>query len=198
MSLRAADRQGDAPSGLGESFPGVLEAARNRAEWAWTALYRDVAPLVLGYLRSRGAHQPEDLAGEVFAQIARSLATFQGGEREFRSWALVITHHRLLDERRRLHRHPEDPVEGATLEARGATGDVEDEAMRHLDTERVRQYLDRLSRNQREVLLLRVVAGLTVDEVARAVGKKPNSVKALQRRGLAVLRREIAGQVSTV
>ena len=45
---------------LGESFPGVLLATRGRAEWAWTLIYRDLAPLVMGYLRSRGAREPED------------------------------------------------------------------------------------------------------------------------------------------
>lgn len=183
---------------LGESFPEVLQAARTSAEWAWTALYRDLAPLVAGYLRSRGARQPEDLTGEVFAQIARNLPTFQGGEAEFRSWVLVIAHHRLLDERRHLSRHPEDPTDDVMIHARAATGDVEQEAMVHLGTERVRRYFDRLSEDQREVLLLRIVAGLTVDEVALAVGKKPNSVKALQRRGLAALRQEIAREVSTL
>src|SRR4030081_3701589 len=58
---------------LGESFEVVLAAARTGADWAWEALYRDLAPLVHGYLRSRGAREPEDLTGEVFLGIARGL-----------------------------------------------------------------------------------------------------------------------------
>ncbi len=62
----------------------------------------------------------------------------------------------------------------------------------------MRRLIDRLTEDQRAVLMLRIVAGLTVDEVARVVGKKPNSVKALQRRGLATIRKEIAKAVSTL
>lgn len=182
---------------LGESFPEVLQAARGGAEWAWTALYRDLAPLVLGYLRSRGARQPEDLTGEVFAQVARALATFEGGESEFRSWVLVVAHHRMLDERRHLARHPEDPTDAVTLEARGALGDVEQEVMGNLATDRVRWFLSRLTEDQSEVLLLRILADRTVDEAAGILGKKPNTIKALQRRGLATLRQEILKEMST-
>ena len=183
---------------LGESFPEVLQAALGGAEWAWTALYRDVAPLVLGYLRSRGAGEPEDLTGEVFLQVARDLPTFRGAEAEFRSWVLAITHHRLIDHRRYQGRHPADPAPDDAILARAATGDVEQEALGSLATERVRRLIDRLTEDQQAVLMLRIVAGLTVDEVARVVGKKPNSVKALQRRGLATIRKEIAKAVSTL
>jgi RNA polymerase sigma-70 factor (ECF subfamily) len=183
---------------LGESFPEVLLAALGGAEWAWTALYRDLAPLVLGYLRSRGAREPEDLTGEVFLQIARDLPTFRGEEAEFRSWVLAITHHRLIDQRRYQGRHPTDPAPDETILARAATSDVEQEALGSLATERVRRLIDGLTEDQRAVLMLRIVTGLTVDEVARVVGKKPNSVKALQRRGLAAIRKEIAKAVSTL
>lgn len=184
--------------GLGDRFPEVLEATRTGAEWAWTALYRDLAPLVLGYLRSRGARNPDDLTGEVFVQVARKLDTFSGGETEFRSWVLVIAHHRLLDERRYASRHPEEPVDDETFLAAAVTGDAEQEAMTHLGTEQVRRYFDLLTEDQREVLMLRIISGLTVDEVAAILGKKPNTVKALQRRGLAVLRKEISKEVSTL
>lgn len=181
---------------VGESFPTVLAAARTGAEWAWSALYRDLSPLVLGYLRSRGAREPEDLCGEVFLQVARDLASFTGGEAEFRSWTIVIAHHRLLDERRYHARRPADPQPGEVLAERGDTGDVEEEAFRNLDVLRVRRLLAEVTEDQREVLMLRIVGGLTVEEVARAVGKRPNTVKALQRRGLAAVKRAISLEVA--
>ena len=52
--------------------------------------------------------------------------------------------------------------------------------------------LGTLSEDQRAVLLLRVVGDLSIEEVAKAVGKRPGAVKALQRRGLAAIRRELA------
>ena len=49
-----------------------------------------------------------------------------------------------------------------------------------------------LSEGQRAVLLLRVIGDLSVDEVARAIGKRPGAVKQLQRRGLAAAQRQLA------
>jgi RNA polymerase sigma-70 factor (ECF subfamily) len=173
---------------LGESFERVLEAARSGADWAWEALYRDLAPLVHGYLRSRGAREPEDLTGEVFLGIARGLPTFTGNEGSFRSWVLTVTHHRLLDERRYHGRRPSDPVPEEVIHARTSTGNVEEDALQSLATTRIRQLLDALAGDQREVLMLRIVGGLTVNEVAGILHKSPGAIKALQRRGLAFIR----------
>jgi DNA-directed RNA polymerase specialized sigma24 family protein len=74
---------------LGTQFPEVLAAARTGAEWAWISIYRDLSPVVLGYLRARRATEPEDLLGEVFLQVARDLPAFDGSERDFRAWAFV-------------------------------------------------------------------------------------------------------------
>jgi RNA polymerase sigma-70 factor (ECF subfamily) len=64
--------------------------------------------------------------------------------------------------------------------------------MRQLAGERVRELIGRLAPEQRAVLLLRIVGGLTVEEVAGAIGKRAGAVKALQRRGLAAIQRELA------
>jgi RNA polymerase sigma-70 factor (ECF subfamily) len=180
---------------LGESFEPVLVAARGGADWAWAALYRDLAPLVHGYLRSRGAREAEDLTGEVFLAIARDLSTFSGGEISFRSWVLTVTHHRLLDERRYQGRRPSEPAPEEVIQGRTATGNVEDEALQSLATTRIRELVDGLAGEQREVLMLRIVGGLTVNEVAGVLRKSPGAVKALQRRGLAAIRRTMAQEV---
>jgi len=180
---------------LGESFDGVLEAARTGAGWAWEALYADLAPLVNGYLRSRGARETEDLTGEVFLAIARDLHGFTGGESSFRSWVLTVTHHRLMDERRRQMRRPSEPAPTEVIEARSSTGNVEDEAIASLVADQIRRLVDRLDGDQRQVLMLRIVGGLTVPEVAEIVEKTPGAVKALQRRGLASIRRHLEREV---
>ncbi len=176
---------------LGENFPGTLEAARTGAEWAWTAIYRDLAGAVLGYLRGRRAHEPEDLAGEIFLQVVRDLPRFLGGEREFRAWVFVIAHHRLLDEGRRRTRRPVD-LEPDGPRAASDPEDVETRVVRSSAADGVRRIIDRLAPDQRDVLLLRVLGDLTVEEVAGAVGKSPGAVKALQRRGLAVIKKTLA------
>jgi RNA polymerase sigma-70 factor (ECF subfamily) len=174
---------------LGESFPTILDAARAGGEWAWADIYRDLAPVLLGYLRSQGAREPEDLLGDVFVQVVRGIDSFTGDEAGFRSWVFVIAHHRVVDERRRLKRRPE-PVPTATLD-RPAAHDVAGEALDNVATERVRRIVDGLVPDQRDVLLLRLVGSLTIEEIAQAVGKRAGAVKALQRRGLAAIKRDL-------
>jgi RNA polymerase sigma-70 factor (ECF subfamily) len=148
---------------------------------------------VLGYLRARGAHEPEDLTGEVFLQAVRDLHRFHGSGADFRAWIFTIAHHRFLDERRRSKRRPVEPAPDEVLTDRlpRAGIDTDTEAMAKLSEARVAEVIERLAPAQRDVLLLRILGGLTIEEIAEAVGKRPGAVKALQRRGLAALRREL-------
>jgi RNA polymerase sigma factor (sigma-70 family) len=177
---------------FGDDFPQILAAARVGADWAWTALYRDLTPSVRGYLRAHGALEPDDLVGEVFLQTVRDLDRFEGGEREFRTWVFTIVHHRLLDDGRRRSRRPVEPAPSEVLVRFGELGDVEEEAITGLTVTRIRQFVGRLSPDQRDVVLLRLFGDLATDDVAAIVGKRPGAVKALLRRGLASLRREMS------
>lgn len=179
---------------LGESFSSILQAARLRAEWAWAEIYRDLAPTVLGYLRARGAHDPEDLLGDVFLRVVRKVSSFSGDERQFRAWVLTIAHHRLLDDHRARTRRPVTPASDEVLEQVGDRGDAEEEAIAALEANLALKAVQRLSPDQQDVILLRLLGELNVEEVARALGKKPGAVKALQRRALAALKKEISKQ----
>jgi RNA polymerase sigma-70 factor (ECF subfamily) len=172
-------------------FDELLSAAQVGAGWALESIYRDLAPAVAGYLRAQGSEQPEDLVSEVFLRVFRDLGSFSGTGPRFRSWVFSIAHARLVDERRRRARRPAiAPVGLEHAEARAA-GDVEDDVMARLAAERVRALCSRLSPDQRDVLLLRLVGDLTVEQVAAALGKSIGATKALQRRGLAALHRQL-------
>jgi RNA polymerase sigma-70 factor (ECF subfamily) len=148
-------------------------------------IYEQLAPKVVGYLRAHGATDPEDLAGEVFLHVVRGLPDFSGGERDFNAWTFTIAHRRLVDDLRRLGRRPLELVSPDTVAgAAGAGGDVADDAEGRLEEASVRAAIDELPADQRSVLLLRIIGDLTIDEIARALGKRPGAVKALQRRGL--------------
>lgn len=176
---------------IGADFTDVLAAARAGDPAALTRLYRSLARTVAGYLRAQGAADPDGTANDVFLRAFGNLHRFQGDERRFRSWVVTIAHHRLVDERRRAARRPvTSPLAGES----GATGDVEDEALAAMGTERMHELLGRLAPDQRDVLVLRVVADLGVDQVAKALGKTPGAVKQLQRRGLASLARLLASE----
>ena len=166
-------------------FESLLTAARAGADWAWERLYRELAPAVTGYCRAQGAAEPDDVAGEVFVQVVRDLGRFTGGEQDFRAWVFTIAHRRTIDDLRRRGRRPVTPAEPLVIaETAGAGGDVHDDAAEALDRERVRAAIDALPDEQRAVLLLRILGDLTIEQIARAVGKRPGAVKALQRRAL--------------
>ena len=173
---------------LGAAFDGVIVAAQAGAEWAWTYLYRSIAPAVRGYLVARGAEDADDLVGATFLQVARGLGSFDGDEAGFRAWVFTIAHHRLIDEHRRRRRRP---VVGMSdlPEIAGSDGS---EVLGGVLTEEARALLDHLTPEQREVLLLRVFADLPLDEVAGIVGRPVSAVKSLQHRALATLRKKLS------
>ncbi len=172
----------------------MLTAAQANAGWAFTRLYQSLVGAVTAYVKAQGANQPDDVTSEVFLGVFARLRSFQGTEEQFRSWVFTIAHHRIVDERRTQARRPRmsDLAGGAEEVEAGHAGSAEDEALRALGAERARRLLQRLSPDQRDVIALRVVADLPVEEVARALGKQPGAVRALQHRGLAALRRELA------
>lgn len=182
---------------LGNDFDSILLAARSGAEWAWSRLYSDLAPTVLRYLRSRGSADPEDLTGEVFLQVVRRLDQFHGSEAEFRSWVVTIAHRRSIDAHRARTRRPVDPLDDRVLAAIAGVGNVQEEALGNLATRDTISTLAGLSQDQRDVLFLRILAGLSIAEVASAVGKSPGAVKSLQARAIGALRRSLSESDST-
>jgi RNA polymerase sigma-70 factor (ECF subfamily) len=175
---------------IGPAFDSVLAAAQAGGGWAFERLWRDLAPLVRGYARMQGCAEPDDLTSEVFVAAFRRLGAFSGTESQLRSWLLTITHRRVIDERRRLARRGVPDVFDPSRHG-AAGGDVEDEAIERLGSARVVAALDRLATDQRAVLLLRIIGDLTIEQIAEVLGKRPGAVKALQRRGLAALRRHV-------
>jgi RNA polymerase sigma factor (sigma-70 family) len=174
----------------GPAFDDVLAAAQAGAAWAFEVLYRDLSPAVTGYLRLHGALDPDDLASETFLAVFRGLAGFSGDEDGLRSWVFTIAHRRLVDDWRRRSRRPQR-ADDVDLLPETPGGDVEDDVLTRLGTETVHRMCAGLPADQRSVLLLRVLADLTVEQVAAVMDRSVGSVKALQRRGLRRLRAEL-------
>lgn len=182
--------QGRPGLAIGEGFPGVLDAAQVGAPWAFERFYADLAPVVGGYLRVQGAAEPDDVTSEVFLGVFTGIGSFTGTESQFRSWVFTIAHRKLIDERRRLARRRWSPAgDLAAFDQTG--GDVEIDAFDVLGSQRVIEWCAGLSADQRDVLVLRVVGDLTVEQVAAIVGKSTAAVKALQRRALSSLRQQL-------
>ncbi len=186
---------GSPPPGL--AFEKVLAAAQQGAGWGRTRLYEWLAPVVAGYLRARGEGDPDDLTSEVFVSVFSGCESFSGDAAQFRSWVLRIAHCRLVDARRTQDRRQATEAldsERRSLEDESTVAPAEEEALRSLDTERMMRVLDALTPDQRNVLALRVIAGLSVKEADASLDKQPGAVKALHRRALGALRRKLANE----
>lgn len=170
---------------IGVGFPQVLLAAQAGAEWAWQRLYASVAGAVRGYVAAQGAQDADDLTGEVLLHLVRGIDRFVGDEPAFRSWVFMIAHHRVIDERRR-NRRRDDVVR--RLPVKDATEPVDTEVLERAWSQEWAERLDRLSDDQRTVLLLRVVGDLSAEEVGRIIGKKPGAVRVMQHRAVLLLR----------
>ncbi|MEN8235303.1 MAG: RNA polymerase sigma factor [Actinomycetota bacterium] len=176
------------------NFDEVLAAAQEGAEWAWDILVRDVAPRLIGFFRTRGVADPEGLAGDVFVDLAKNITEFEGDESGFGSWVFVIAYRRMSDQWRRQRRRLDEIPSGLSAEPNQLVASAEDVAMESLGNVEAARMLETLTDDQRDVIALRIVAGLTLEETSRVVGKPISAVKALQRRGVAALRREIERQ----
>jgi RNA polymerase sigma-70 factor (ECF subfamily) len=173
-----------------EAFASVLTAAQAGAPWAARELWTTFAPAVAAFARARGSLEPDDLTSEVFLAVFDRLDRFEGDLAQFRSFVFTVAHHRLVDELRSRARRPV-PDELTVQSDPRLQPSAEADALNRIADQQVRALLEGLVPDQRDVLVLRIVADLTVDEIAKILGKRPGAVKALQRRGLEALRRKV-------
>jgi RNA polymerase sigma-70 factor, ECF subfamily len=170
---------------MAESFADLLAAARRREPSALAALFRAHHPSLLRFLRALERSAADDLAGEVWLAVAQRIHTFHGDERAFRAWVFRIARNRLADHRRRGSRRRTDPSPPEQFEQRAAPDDPATLVAERLEAqEAVDRLIAALPADQAEVVLLRVVAGLTADEVAGITGRSVGAVRVIQHRAL--------------
>ena len=179
---------------LESGFPDVLRAAAGGDETAFARLWRDAHPPVLRYLRVVAGDAGEDIASEVWLEVARGLPRFRGGEPEFRGWLFTIARRRVIDLRRYHSRHPVSLTgEPRDLDQK-AGDDTAAAALESMSTEAALEMIATLPREQAEVIVLRVIAGLDAGQVARIVGKRPGAVRVSAHRGLRTLAARLSAQ----
>jgi RNA polymerase sigma-70 factor (ECF subfamily) len=169
---------------LEPGFEAVLREARSGSAAALGALYRRLYPPVLAYLRARDPGEAEDLASEVFLDVAEGLHRFSGDESGFRGWVFTIARRRSVDAMRRRARRSTDPVPAEALSTIADTADTAAEGIAGLETEAALDLVRRLPDRQADVIMLRVVAGLSVAETATALRTRAGTVRVLQHRAL--------------
>jgi RNA polymerase sigma-70 factor (ECF subfamily) len=174
---------------IGEGFPAVLAAAQDGDAAAFSALWLDANPSLLRYLRVIAPQSAEDVAAETWVQVLRRLGSFRGDEQAWRAWLFTTGRRRVIDEGRRRSRRPAVRLADVPLSTLPTTADTADVAIEHLSTRAALVMLTQLPPLQAEIILLRVVAGLDTEAVARIVGRSPGAVRVAAHRGLKQLAR---------
>jgi RNA polymerase sigma-70 factor, ECF subfamily len=169
---------------IGASFHQVIAGAAAGDEGSFAVIWRDLQPALLRYLRVVVRDAAEDVASDTWVDVVQRLDRFRGDERGFRAWVFTIARHRALDWGRHAARTQAMPVPVELLTDLEARDDPAAAAVESLATQAALALLADLPRAQAEVLLLRLVVGLDVGEVAGIVGKRPGAVRVLAHRGL--------------
>ena len=169
---------------IGETFPALLAAAQRGDEEPFSALWRDANPALLRYLRVIAPEVAEDAAADTWVHVVRGLAGFRGDEGAWRAWLFTTARRRAIDHGRYRARRPVVPVAEIPPGAGPASADTADVVLERLSTGAAIALIGTLPRLQAEVIVLRVLAGLDNEAVARLVGRSPGAVRVAAHRGL--------------
>lgn len=170
----------------------LTELAARGQPAAIDMLLRQIRPMVVRYCRARLGrisghyHAADDVAQEVCIAVLSALPRYQDMGRPFASFVFGIASHKVADAKRsaaRLAIPTEDLPDGPDDRP-----GPEETAVAYLEAERARSLLARLPVNQRELLVLRVLSGLSAEETGHELGMSAGAVRVAQHRALARLR----------
>jgi RNA polymerase sigma-70 factor (ECF subfamily) len=178
----------------GDNLEAALARARAGDESGFLMLWTDLQPRLLRYLRVIGCHDADDIASETWLQVIRDMGRFTGTTGDFRGWLFTIARHRAIDAARSRVRFRDKilaPLAAGGQQEREEAGyPVEDEVLYGLSTRQAIALVRQLSKDQAEVVALRVIAGLDTEDVARMLGKSPGAVRVSLHRGLKTLAKD--------
>lgn len=157
------------------------------------SLLREVRPMVVRYCRARLArvsglvHHSDDVAQEVCIALLSAIPRYQDRGRPFVSLVFGIAAHKVADTLRGAGRVETVPAD-AVPDRPDDTPGPEETAVRASEAQRARELLDELPDQQRKLLFMRVIVGLTADETGHVLGMSAGAVRVAQHRAIARLR----------
>lgn len=178
---------------MGLEIQELVQRAQDGDREAFGEIYERLAPKVYNYLyhHTNGQAQlAEDLAEEVFVKVLEKLARYQNRGLPFASWVYRIAHNHLVDYFRTLPKSGVLSIDDCYDLAESRAEKSLNDALTHNE---LAGALQRLTEDQRRVVVLRFLQGMNINETARTIGKTEDAVKKLQARGLMALRRALGG-----
>jgi RNA polymerase sigma-70 factor (ECF subfamily) len=148
-------------------------------------LYVRYADDVFGYVNSivRDPHDAEDITQTMFAKLMHAILRYEERDVPFSAWILRVARNASLDYLRARRQIPFEEVR--------TSEDHRDEQLGYERSQSLRTALEGLPEDQREVLVLRHIGGLSPTEIAQMLGKTEGAVHGLHHRGRKALRRAL-------
>ncbi|RVW11516.1 sigma-70 family RNA polymerase sigma factor [Prescottella agglutinans] len=183
-------------SNTGEELNSAVAAAAQGDRSALSQVLQTIRPLVVRYCRARvgaaerGNLSPDDVAQEVCLAVMTALPRYQDQGRPFMAFVYGIAAHKVADAHRNAARNKSDPVAEVPDVVSSEDG-PEDRALSSETSRQVNALLETLPEKHREILVLRLVVGLSAEETAAAVGSTAGAVRVAQHRAIAKLKKEV-------
>lgn len=162
-----------------------------REPQALGAIYERYAPGIYRYIYHRvgDAEQARDVQGEVFLRMVEGIDRYEDRGWPIGAWLYRIAHDRTVDSLRRSGRRQLQSIDATVEEAVEAEGCPAEAAAAALQRAELRAAVERLCESHRQVIRLRFIYDLSLQETANQMGRTVGSVKALQHRAIEQLRR---------
>ncbi|PTR31507.1 RNA polymerase sigma-70 factor (ECF subfamily) [Rhodococcus sp. OK519] len=183
-------------SNTGEELNSAVAAAAQGDRSALSQVLASIRPLVVRYCRARvgaaerGQLSADDVAQEVCLAVMTALPRYQDQGRPFMAFVYGIAAHKVADAHRNAARNKSDPV-AEVPDVVSADDSPEERALSSETSRQVNALLQTLPEKHREILVLRLVVGLSAEETAAAVGSTAGAVRVAQHRALAKLKKEV-------
>ncbi|MBC2588454.1 sigma-70 family RNA polymerase sigma factor [Rhodococcus aetherivorans] len=181
---------------MGEELDSAVAAAAQGDRTALAQVLRTIRPLVVRYCRARvgsaerGQLSADDVAQEVCLAVMTALPRYQDQGRPFMAFVYGIAAHKVADAHRSAARNRADPV-AEVPESMSLDDSPEEQALNSETSRQMKKLLGTLPEKQREILILRLVMGLSAEETAAAVGSTAGAIRVAQHRAIARLKKEV-------
>jgi len=168
----------------------LISLAKNGDEYAISCLYDIHCQGIFRFLyyRTGDRYIAEDMTSEVFIQMIRSLHKYNPDSGSFTSWLYTIARHQSIDHYRKTKSRPEQGITEDLISSSPGPEATNDKAQLHVE---LISKIKELPKEYRELIALRFVSQLSIQETAITLGKTIDSVKGMQYRALEVLREKM-------
>ena len=176
---------------IGDEAALIRRAQEGDAD-AFSELYERYHPAVYRYVyfRVTDASAAEDIASEVFVRLVEHIGRYRYRGKPILAWLYTVARNLVIDYQRVTGRQPTVPLDERDATRVEGDGCLEE---RTLTRQMLLAGIERLTEDQRRVILLKFVEGLDNRETAQVLGKPVGAVKSLQHRALAAMRRDLDG-----